>query len=80
MNHTPHTSSALGSMGAQRETLDALTDLELEVARRADELARVRARTTSLNLHCWLLAEAEVLTARAMTFSERVLPSSLLAN
>ena len=40
---------------------DALVALQLRVARRADELARLRKTEASLNLHCWLLAEAEVL-------------------
>ena len=40
---------------------DLLFELQLRVARRADELARRQSAGTSLNLHCWLLAEAEIL-------------------
>jgi hypothetical protein len=42
---------------------DALLELQLSVARRADELARTQKPGTSMNLHCWLLAEAEILGA-----------------
>ena len=38
----------------------ALLDLQLRVARRADELARTRESPTLLNLHCWMLAETEI--------------------
>lgn len=37
-----------------------MLDLELRVARRADELARTQQGRSGLNLHCWLVAEAEV--------------------
>lgn len=47
---------------------DALADLELAVARRADELAQSGLCTTPLNLHCWLQAEQEIL-GRAGTFA-----------
>jgi hypothetical protein len=40
---------------------DALFALQLEIARKADELARRCGREGGLNLQCWLLAEAEVL-------------------
>lgn len=40
---------------------DGLLTLQLRVARRADELARARVEFGRLNLHCWLLAEREVL-------------------
>jgi hypothetical protein len=40
--------------------LDDLARLQLRVARRADEIARTH-RSRYLNVHCWLLAEAEVL-------------------
>lgn len=40
---------------------DPLLELQLRVARRADELARVRFVPTDLNLHCWLQAEEEIL-------------------
>lgn len=42
---------------------DALTELELRVARRADELVRARAGDDPLNISCWLAAEREVLGA-----------------
>lgn len=42
---------------------DPLVQLQLEVARRADELANHGTTRTSLNLHCWLQAEHEVLGA-----------------
>lgn len=42
-------------------TPQALDDLELAVARRADELAGSGRWHTSLNLHCWLEAEQEIL-------------------
>ncbi|MES2695539.1 MAG: hypothetical protein V4773_18830 [Verrucomicrobiota bacterium] len=40
---------------------DLLLEIELKIARRADEFAREVRRDSSLNLYCWLLAEAEVL-------------------
>jgi hypothetical protein len=40
---------------------DALSQLQLRVARRADELARDSKVATSLNLHCWLAAESELI-------------------
>lgn len=40
---------------------DALADLELAVARRADQLAQSGLCSTPLNLHCWLQAEQEIL-------------------
>jgi hypothetical protein len=43
---------------------DALLELQLRVARRADELAQAQQAGTPLNLHCWLVAEAEVLDRR----------------
>ncbi|HWA10299.1 MAG TPA: hypothetical protein VG838_12670 [Opitutaceae bacterium] len=39
---------------------EILFELELNVARKADEIARSRRFRTGLNLHCWLLAEREV--------------------
>lgn len=41
--------------------LDVLTEVELKIARRADEFARTSPRKSLLNLHCWLMAEAELL-------------------
>jgi hypothetical protein len=40
---------------------NTLTELQIQVARRADELALQRPRGNSLNLHCWLVAEMEIL-------------------
>lgn len=40
---------------------DELFTLQLRVARKADELALTRRAGAGLNLHCWLLAEAELL-------------------
>jgi hypothetical protein len=40
---------------------DALSQLQLRVARRADELVRDSKVTTPLNLHCWLMAESELI-------------------
>lgn len=41
---------------------DPLFEVELQIARRADEIARQRSENTSrLNLQCWLFAEAELL-------------------
>jgi hypothetical protein len=40
---------------------ETLMELQMQVARRADELALQRPKGNSLNLHCWLLAEMEVL-------------------
>jgi hypothetical protein len=38
---------------------DELTQLQLRVARRADELVRENRVATPMNLHCWLMAEFE---------------------
>ncbi|MEO6004851.1 MAG: hypothetical protein ABIZ04_24295 [Opitutus sp.] len=59
---------------------DGLLHLQLRVARRADELAATRERGTILNLHCWLLAETEVLGSmmidRADFIPKTALPST----
>lgn len=44
---------------------DPLSQLQLRIARRADELVRDSPFATSLNLHCWLIAEAELVVAPA---------------
>jgi len=44
--------------------VDALFALELDIARKADELARERGVADGWNLQCWLQAEAEILAAR----------------
>lgn len=41
--------------------MDALLELQLCVARRADELSREQRITGPLNLRCWLTAEYEVI-------------------
>jgi hypothetical protein len=38
---------------------DALSQLQLRIAQRADELATTCEVVTPLNLHCWFIAEAE---------------------
>jgi hypothetical protein len=40
---------------------DALSHLQLRVARRADELVRESKVATPMNLHCWLMAESEMI-------------------
>jgi hypothetical protein len=40
---------------------EPLSQLQLRIARRADELARDSKVVTPLNLHCWLTAESELL-------------------
>lgn len=39
---------------------EPLAELELQIARRADELAATRVARSSLNLVCWLQAEQEI--------------------
>lgn len=39
---------------------DALLDLQLRVARRADELTKTPENNNPLQLECWLQAEAEI--------------------
>jgi hypothetical protein len=45
---------------------DALSQLQLRVARRADELARDSKVSSLPNHHCWLMAESELLDGRRM--------------
>jgi len=40
---------------------DVLLDLQLRIARRADELARIRETKIPCDLQCWLRAETEIL-------------------
>lgn len=49
-----------GTPAREMET-DDLIELELRVARRADELARSAGTNTALNLRHWLQAEQEIL-------------------
>lgn len=48
-----------------------LTSLQLRVARRADELARLQRYPTPLNIHCWLQAEVEMWPVAANARDER---------
>jgi len=52
---------------------DKLIELQLRVARRADEITREKRSSPGLNRHCWLLAEAEITGwfARATGAGER---------
>ena len=51
-----------GQSIANGDEADALFALQLRVARKADEFVRRQGGSDQgLNLHCWLLAEAEVL-------------------
>jgi len=43
----------------------ALSDVQLRVARRADELAKIRTLKANLNVRWCLLAKAEILSAGA---------------
>ncbi|HWA24658.1 MAG TPA: hypothetical protein VG734_03210 [Lacunisphaera sp.] len=43
------------------ELLSRLTALQVQVARRADELVKAGASSTELKLACWLQAEHEIL-------------------
>jgi hypothetical protein len=52
---------------------DELMLLQLRVARRADEIARERPIQTSLNLHCWLIAETEMIANENMPKRRTVL-------
>jgi hypothetical protein len=42
-------------------SLDVLTDLEVRIARRADQIAAVQPACPGSNLFCWLAAEQEIL-------------------
>jgi hypothetical protein len=53
-------------------SLEPLADLELQIARRADELAATRVNRSSLNLVCWLEAEQEILAPILKGFSGKV--------
>ena len=63
----------------QHPTPDALVDLELAVARRADELAGAGHCPTPLNLHCWLQAEQEILGAAQSLAPRRTSSADSLA-
>ena len=56
-----------------------LFDLQMRIARKADENVRERQLEGALNSHCWLLAEAEVLGRDpAITQPERA-PEGILS-
>jgi hypothetical protein len=42
---------------------DPLSLLQLRIARRADELVRDSEVVTPLNLHCWIMAESEIISS-----------------
>jgi hypothetical protein len=48
---------------------DTLLDLQLRIARRADEIARSQKSPSSESSHCWLLAESEVLERESALLS-----------
>lgn len=48
---------------------DALLDLQLRVARRADELTKAPANAAPLQLECWLQAEAEIFSSLESSFA-----------
>jgi hypothetical protein len=50
---------------------EPLVNLELQIARRADELAATRVNHSSLNLFCWLHAEQEILGPILKNFDGR---------
>jgi hypothetical protein len=43
--------------------LDVLTDLEVKIARRADQIAAEQPSRPGSNLYCWLTAEHEILAS-----------------
>jgi hypothetical protein len=49
---------------------DTLLELQLRVARRADEIARSQKSFSSESSHCWLLAETEVLERESALLSK----------
>jgi hypothetical protein len=58
---------------------DELFELQLRIARRADDIAQSRSVRTSMNLECWLLAEEEFLGCKALTRTKvEVLTSGLV--
>ncbi len=60
----------------QNTLFDPLLEVELKIARRADEFARHIRPQSPLNLHCWLLAEAEVLGGVAENVSPAARPAT----
>lgn len=55
---------------------DKLFELQLAIARKADQLTLARASGPGLNLHCWLLAEAELLGGAVSDTLEPPAPKS----
>jgi hypothetical protein len=60
------------AMKTQLNPLSDLEELELRVARRADELMQQAGAAGALPMHCWLLAEREIL---GVAFGDLPLPS-----
>lgn len=50
---------------------DELLELELRIARKADELVQLQTSTSALNLHCWLQAERAVLPAGFSDYTDQ---------
>jgi hypothetical protein len=53
-------------------SLDVLTDLEVKIARRADQIAASQPVRPGSNLFCWLTAEHEILASA--DYLDRPLP------
>jgi len=58
---------------------DELTQLELRIARRADELAAMGLGCTKLKLSCWLQAEEELLGGQASAAGPGAVPETRTA-
>jgi hypothetical protein len=56
----PHTPDVSDPPTAS-SSLDVLTELEVRIARRADQIAAVQPVSPGSNLFCWLTAEHEIL-------------------
>ncbi len=56
---------AMNPYSSTDSTPDTLMELELRVARRADELTRTSSMEAPLSLECWLRAEAEIFSGVA---------------
>jgi len=53
---------------------DALLQLQLRIARRADEIAREKNFEKQASSHCWLLAESEVLARESAKLLTDAMP------
>ena len=65
---------------AQSLLPDTLSDLQMRIARRADELVRERDEGQGLHRHCWLLAEAEITRALVAGDFTAVLAEAVINN